>query len=153
MRYALVLMLGMGLLLACDSDEDDHAHEEHIQAVGMSLVSIASGDTLVQATGGNASDLSGELALVVGQTLGPLQACFLNDHGDWFIPEHEEHEEEEHSIQIGSSALFSAVIDMETSQLSLTGLQAGTDSVRVMVLHGDHEDYVSPEFAVNVTAP
>lgn len=144
-------VLALAAFTACE-DDDDHAEEEHLDAVGSALVMGT--DTLVRATSGDASDVSGQLNLVVGDTLGPCQVIFLNDSGAWFIPveEHEHEGEEEHGLEVRSSGGFTGFGDPETWQVWFVGTAAGTSSFRLAVIHEGHDDYVSPLFPAAVTA-
>lgn len=153
LRVLLVSMaLGLATLAGCEDDDDDHAEEEHLDAVGSALVFGA--DTLVRATSGDAADVSGMVNLMVGDTLGPCQVLFLNDSGAWFIPEHEhEHEEEEeHGLEVRSSGGFSGFGDAETWQVWFVPTAAGTGTFRLAVTHEGHDDYISPQFPVTVTS-
>ncbi|MCA9783244.1 MAG: hypothetical protein KDC10_09405 [Calditrichaeota bacterium] len=139
-------------LVGC-SDDDTHAEEEHLDATGSALV--FEGDTLVKATSGNASDVSGLVTLAMGDTLGPCQVLFLSDEGAWFIPEEEEgeaHAEHEHGLEIRSTGGFSGFGDAETWQVWFVPSAVGTGSFRLAVLHEGHDDYVSPLLPVQVVA-
>ena len=151
-RLALLAIAVVATGLVGCSDDDEHAEEEHLDATGSALV--LDGDTLVKAMSGDLADVSGQVSLTLGDTLGPCQVLFLSDEGAWFIPveEGEEHEEHEHGLEIRSTGGFSGFGDAETWQVWFVPSAAGTGNFRLAVLHEGHDDYVSPLFPVQVVA-
>jgi hypothetical protein len=148
-RTACVALAAMTLFFcACDSDnpvtgEDGH----HLEALGTAI--IQGSDTLVMATSADPNDVSGVIELYENESLENLQVIFLDDHGDWFLPDPQEHED--HSLNLLHNQLALHIdVDPATWLVDIQGLTSGETVLRVEIEHEDHADYVSPELPIHV---
>jgi len=160
--FVYMFILGFALVSAgCGADnplDDSNTDEHHLEAFGVQVYDGT--DLLVEADG---TDVTGSFAVTVGDTTDWLSILFLGEDGEWYDPEEklaeeENGEEEVHEVSLAITTSDDEIVvvagDHESGtewQFRVVGVSAGEAALRVTTLHGDHEDYVSPEFAVTVT--
>ena len=144
------LLPGLVLLNACSDDDNPASSDDghHMDAVGVAFV--MDGDTLVKVTSADVADVVGELEVHEGETLGPILVHFLDDEGNWFRPEHEE--DADHSLELRYSSLVASItVDEAEWSFTVEGVEADSSALRVAIIHGDHDDYLSPEIPLIVS--
>lgn len=146
----------------CSDSEDNPAgpDDDHAEAFGTAL--IVGTDTLVVVNG---NFVTGSLAVMLPDTLGPIQVWFLDESGAWFRPEAHDHvplaatEEEvvELDVRVEHPAVATVRLGHEDGEefewaFYLNSVAPDTTTLRIALLHEGHDDYVSPRIPVAVTA-
>ena len=152
-RCMLALSLAALFVISGCSDDDNPAgnnpqDQHHLHAVGVRL--IHDSDTLVTADGTN---VTGEIEIHEGDTLGPCLVWFLDPDSGWYHPA--EHADHHLQIDVTASNIVQAILGETITgadpwSCSFIGLEHGETTVRVKILHVDHPDYTSPLLPVHV---
>ena len=147
-------VFGISLLLfvvACE--DDDHDHEEHIDAEGF-ILENSSGTQVYKEFKGTQT---GSVTLTAGATL-ELSVHFLGDDGKELAHEgHEGEEEEEGSLKVSGFNSSIATVEVEEEHageghdhdeehemaLEIKGVKAGSTSFKLELMHDGHADYTS----------
>ena len=136
-------VFGISLLLfvvACE-DEHDHDHDEHTDAEGFILENSSGAQVYKEFKG----TTQGTITVNAGSTL-ELTVHFLDDDGKEI--EHDEHEEEEEEGGLKVSGFDSNIAKVEVEEghgdeLNITGVNEGSTSFKLELMHGDHADFTS----------
>ena len=136
-------VFGISLLLfvvACE-DEHDHAHDEHTDAEGFVLEKSDGTVVYKQFKGA----VEGSITVTTGGSID-LAVHFLDDDGEEI--EHDEHEEEEEEGGLKVSGFDSNIAKVEVEEghgdeLNITGVNEGSTSFKLQLMHGDHADFTS----------
>lgn len=137
-----LLLLG-GLFGACtnpvDNDDEEHPGEE---AAGLILMS--GGEDLVRVEGGEVADT---LFVPLGGTVD-VDLEFLDEDGERF---HSEDLEEGLALawDVGGEAIVTIQATGAWSFV-VQGDEAGETTMTVLLMHGDHHDFTTPEITVVV---
>ncbi len=155
----LAVILGIGALAiyGCGSNSVTNGADEgdHLDALG---VRVMEADTmLVEADG---TVVSGSLTFAVGDTTDWLDLRFKDDSGDWFDPSDADSVEEtdaDHGLEVRfADPLAEAIVGTFASgrkwHFRVAGIEQGGTTLRIVITHHDHDDYVSPELPVQVAA-
>ncbi|MBK6767001.1 MAG: hypothetical protein IPG71_12080 [bacterium] len=146
-QFALAFLI---LAVGCSDEEDNPAGNDtdHAEAYGCALV--VGTDTLAIA---DSSAVTGGLEVTAGDTLGPVAVWFLDEHGDWFRPEHDhvvplDDETHELDVRLTDTNLASVRLGHEISEelewaFFLDGSQSGATTLRIAILHEGHDDFTS----------
>jgi len=131
--------LGLGLSGCSDNPVTS---EVEVEPVG--LVIASDGDEVVRIEG---FDVTGTIAVDEG-TLSPHYTLkFLDQEGNLFVPDSDHTPSE----IIGDSTVIAIERDEPSDwDFNLRGLKEGVATLRVVIIHGAHNDYVSPEIPVTI---
>lgn len=144
---ALLLTL---LLISCSSNPAEHDHDEcdHFEAEG--LIVKLNDSVIVQQFQG---ETVGAIAVTQNQAIRVL-VVFLDP--DSVAIEIHDDDCPDHSLgwTIGDEAIVSiAKVANERWVVDISGLAAGSTTIRFRIFHGDHADFTSLPIDVNVAAP
>ncbi|MFW6347916.1 MAG: hypothetical protein ACOC2C_04820 [Cyclonatronaceae bacterium] len=146
-----VLLLAIFIFNACDttsSDTDDHDHGEHADPFGLKV--MHDGQELARQFDGEVSYTGGHSAIEVeaGVTYGPLQIMLLAEDGDEFLPD-----DEDYFLRINiadESIVHTHDVDAPNFSFGLHGDSEGETTASFDVMHIDHSDFESMDFAIKV---
>lgn len=154
---AALLLVAMTAMTGCGDNSVTNTTDEgeHLEAFG---VRVLDGETqLAEADG---TDVTGSLTATVGDTSEWYNVWFMDDAGEWFNPVLADSVEEvdiAHTLIVRftepkADAIVGNYADGTKWRFKLTGLEAGNTTVRFVVTHHEHDDYVSPEIPVQIEA-
>lgn len=146
MKNAFLLLAVMSLLAfqACDNHVHDDDHD-HVEPVGFFLRESDRNVVTYQ----NAT-VQGSITVPAGGETGLISVVFIDEDGDEFTPEGD----------VYSLALETTSTNFEFEQhpedgkwrFHVVGLQAGTGTFILKLMHGEHADFRSQPIPVTVTA-
>lgn len=145
-KIALLSVLVVAMMTGCSEDKNPvEAGHEHNEAEGV-LLKI-DGAVVVRVEEGVVKE--GKITVKLNETTNSIFASFLDHDGEEFIPD------EEGSYLLPEIADESiATADIVTGQewhFTITGEKAGTTTLVVKLMHGDHHDFLTPAIPVEVT--
>lgn len=140
----LLAVIGLMAFQACKNNVNDSDHN-HAEPVGFFL--RESGVNVV--TYQNAT-VQGSITVPAGGETGLISVVFIDEDGDEFTPEGD----------VYSLALETTSTNFEFEQhpedgkwrFHVVGLQAGTGTFTLKLMHGEHPDFLSQPITVTVTA-
>ncbi len=145
-RFFIALLFAAMVFTACEKDNpveaEEHDHD-HAEAVG--LVLSSNGESVVNYTDG---EVLGTIELNLNDGAVSYQLQFIAEDGDRFVPE-----EDHYSLdyEISNNAVFSLLMDQKNDwDFSLEPKQAGSATLVIKIMHGDHADFVSAPLQVEV---
>ena len=147
-----VLLLAVFIFNACDttsSNTDDHDHEEHSDPFGLKI--MHDGQELARQFDGEVSYAGEHNAIEVeaGVTYGPLQIMLLAEDGDEFLPD-----DADYFLRINiadESVVHTHDVDAPNFSFDLHGEGEGQTTASFDVMHIDHSDFESLDFAIEVS--
>lgn len=118
--------------------------EEHAEPVGLV---VFEGQTEIVRV--EESVVTGAFDLLNG-AVSPLYTLqFIDEEGDLFVPDDPDFAPD--AIVADATVVEVVRGDPADWDFRLRGLKTGTTSIRLVILHGGHEDFTSPEIPVTVT--
>ncbi|MEM6644940.1 MAG: hypothetical protein AAF730_01690 [Bacteroidota bacterium] len=138
------LLFTFTFISACDStDVEDDDHEEHADVEGLML--RANGATLVTVDEG---EVSGSISVPLGDETSLIFVQFMNHDGETVTIDDPE-------FSLGYAIGNTSTIEWEQHEgedyeFHLKGLSAGTTTLTLELLHGDHADFKTPAISVVV---
>jgi hypothetical protein len=141
----LLTLLGLVVFQACDNHVHDH-DDDHAEPVGFFL--RESGVNIV--TYQNAT-VQGSITVQAGDETGLVSVVFIDEDGDEFTPEGDVY-----SLSLETTSTnfeFEQHAEDGKWRFHVVGLQAGTGTFTLKLMHGDHSDFRSQPITVTVTAP
>lgn len=141
-KIAMFLLGGALLLSSCKKSSHDH-----IDAFGMAIfennvqVAIQQGGTVSYTNGSH-------ILLEEGQVTSPMTVRFLDQNGDFIVIE-----DDDYFLRIQNSnpvAVNAPLVEGESWQFRLAGLNEGESQLRFELMHVNHADFRSLPFIVVV---
>lgn len=145
-RLLLILVTGSLLFLgACSSGHDHYSAIGIVLTIDGDMIAVQEQTVITYATG-NA------ITIPAGATTAAIKVQFLDDDGTPFTPERSGYSLR---VTIGNPAVLDVAHPVNNDEWSirLTGSQPGNTTLQFDLDHGDHSDFTSREFQVNVLAP
>ncbi|MBD3287662.1 hypothetical protein GF337_02560 [candidate division KSB1 bacterium] len=144
-KIALLSALVIALMTGCSEDNPVEADHEHNEAEGV-LLKID--DTIiVRVEEGEVKE--GKITVKVNEETSSIFASFLDHDGEEFIPD----EEGSYLLpEIADESIATAeVVTGQEWHFTVSGVKAGTTTLIVKLMHGDHHDFLTPAIQVEVT--
>lgn len=148
-NISTLIIAGVLIFTACSKDKnpvETHDHDEHTKAVG--CVVKQGGTELVRAEKGK---VTGGLSVKEKAESPVLQLFLIAEDGDLVQPT-----DDEYRLAWESKAMDLADVIQYTSDgrwgFRVKGFRTGSTAIIFKVKHGDHDDFVSLDIPVTVTA-
>lgn len=140
------LILLLSALLVTFSACEDAEHEDHHDIVG---VQLKVGETVLAST--NGTEVTGSISLAAGASTETIYVEFLEPDGE--VANSEFDEDVSLGVTIGSAQFATHTLSGSNKwSFTINGVAAGTTTLTVSLRHGGHDDFISREIPVVVTA-
>jgi len=137
--YVIIIAFALFSLFGCSDSNPVSGDEHHFEAVGCYV--IQNTDTLIYYVNGI---VKGEISVNSGSTSPLLLLRFISEDGDIGVPEEEE---QSLSWEIANNSLAEASLDDNNDWgFRISGLNQGSTTIVITILHGEHPDFVSKPF-------
>jgi len=144
----LVVITAMFLISSCEDKDADEHHDDHFEPV--EWIITQNGITFMHIDNGVISDDHNKVInLVLNDTLN-FDILFKAEDGDFI-----ESDEDEISLswEILDDSIISINRDTNNSSkfaFTINSLTKGNTEIKLMIMHGDHSDVITPQIPVNV---
>jgi hypothetical protein len=142
----LIAILSLLVMIQCSEDKNPVTpHETHNEAEGL-LLKI--GDAVI-VTVREGEVKNGRIEVKAGESSGTIDAVFLDEDGDEFLPTEEG---SSLAVEIENTGIAEfGIVAGEEWQFTIQGKAAGNTTCVIKLLHGDHADFITPPIAIDVT--
>ncbi len=142
---AVIVFLIMSGLVACSNPAEDE-DEEHAEVEG--LVLVLGGEEVVRVA---EAEVTGSLTVDIGgEATSDITVGFLDHDGDEV---HGEDLDSEFNLRVdiqGGQLVTVSHTGRWTFTLQQAGSAEGSTAIRVLLMHGDHADFTTPDISVTV---
>lgn len=144
LKISMLLILILLISAGCskDSTEPDHTHAD---AEGLTLT--LNGVEVVRIEEGA---ITGGISVSAGTETALISLQFLDHDGDEFVPDDEDYSLG-YSFANGDIAEWEQHSEDGKYRFHVVGKAAGSTTLTLELLHGDHADYQSPPIPITVT--
>ncbi|MBZ0264637.1 hypothetical protein K8I28_08200 [bacterium] len=147
--FVILLALDIG----CTKDDNPASsseEHEHLEADGVLLIM---GNDSLYVKSGDENDVVGSFTITEGDTTEEIEVFFYHlEDDEWFQPEHDHdgREEVELDVEEVDTSLLEIHLEDHHWEFRLSGLTHGDTYIRVITIHENHADYISPRLPVTV---
>jgi hypothetical protein len=135
-----------GSLFFLGACSDDHDHHHSVIGVVLTI----DGDMVAAQEAGTVTYATGDaIDVPAGGSTGTITVRFLDDEGHSLHPESNEYSL---GYTVGNTNVLSVTtpVDNDRWSLQLNGLESGSTTLQLDLMHGGHSDFTSVAFQVDV---